>query len=111
MISINFGQRSDFEDNKTGDYALNLQRLNNLGMDVSDDDLLTTSIYRFQNSDLPGAYLFAAEEESQSIRDNFPNFIEEGQAFKVATEPGDDLIRINRFQNSNVPGTYLFIGE
>ncbi|MGK7894737.1 MAG: S8 family serine peptidase [Xenococcus sp. (in: cyanobacteria)] len=77
----------------------------------NEDSIFNTSIYRFQNSAFPGTYLFAGESESQSIRDNFPNFIEEGQAFNVATEPGDDLIRINRFQNINVPGTYLYAGE
>jgi hypothetical protein len=73
--------------------------------------LLNTPINRFQNSELPGTYLFAGEEESISIRQNFPNFIEEGQAFKVAVEPGDDLIVMNRFQNSSVPGTYLYAGQ
>ena len=75
------------------------------------DYLLNTPINRFQNRSLPGTYLFAGAEESQNIRSNFPNFIEEGPAFKVATEPEDILIRLNRFQNSNVPGTYLYAGE
>ncbi len=89
----------------SGSYSLELS------LDGRDGDLFTTPIIRFQNSDLPGTYLFAGEAESQGIRANFPNFIEEGQAFKVAVEEGDDLIRINRFQNSNVPGTYLYAGE
>ena len=72
---------------------------------------LETDIYRFQNSDVPGTYIFAGAEESENIRANFPNFIEEGVAFKVAVEPGDDLFAFYRFQNSNVPGTYLFVGE
>ncbi|MGK7893355.1 MAG: pre-peptidase C-terminal domain-containing protein [Xenococcus sp. (in: cyanobacteria)] len=75
------------------------------------DSPFTTPITRFQNSGRPGTYLFAAPEESQGVRDNFPNFIEEGIAFKVATEPGDSLIRLNRFQNRDVPGTYLYAGE
>ena len=75
------------------------------------DSLLNTPINRFQNTALPGTYLFAGEAESQGIRANFPNFVEEGQAFTVAVEPGDDLIRLNRFQNQNVPGTYLYAGE
>lgn len=41
------------------------------------------SIYHFQNSSLPGTYLFVKEEERQNILDNFPTFIEEGIAFKV----------------------------
>lgn len=76
-----------------------------------EDSPFTTPITRFQNGDRPGTYLFAGPEESQGVRDNFPNFIEEGQAFKVATEPRDDLIRLNRFQNQDVPGTYLYAGE
>ena len=75
------------------------------------DSLLKTPINRFQNNSRPGTYLFAGPEESQDIRANFSNFIEEGQAFKVATEPGDSLIRLNRFQNLDVPGTYLYAGE
>ena len=89
-----------------------------LELSIDENDLteagttsFTTPINRFQNSDRPGTYLFAGERESQNIRENFPNFVEEGQAFKVAVEPGDDLIRINRFQNSSVPGTYLYAGE
>ncbi len=69
-------------------------------------------IYRFQSNQIPGTYLFVAEEERQNIRQNFGNdFIEEGIAFKAAFQPGDDLISLNRFQNSNVPGTYLYAGE
>ncbi len=91
--------------NSSGSYRLDLR------IEEEQSSLFTTSINRFQNSDRPGTYLFAGEQESQSIRANFPNFVEEGQAFKVAVEPGDGLIRINRFQNSNVPGTYLYAGE
>ena len=84
----------------------------NLELDFStENQSLDTPITRFQNSGLPGTYLFAGPEESQGIRENFSKFIEEGQAFKVATEPEDDLIRLNRFQNSNIPGTYLYAGE
>ena len=72
---------------------------------------LTDPINRFQNSDLPGTFLFAGEDESRDIRQNFPNFIEEGEAFDVSEEPADGLIRINRFQNENVPGTFLFADE
>lgn len=75
------------------------------------DSLLNTPINRFQNNSRPGTYLFAGPEESQGIRASFPNFAEEGQAFKVAVEPGDNLIQLNRFQNLDVPGTYLYAGE
>ena len=40
-------------------------------------------IYRFQNSNSPGTYLYVGEGERQSILENFPNFIEEGVAFAV----------------------------
>ncbi len=73
--------------------------------------LLNTPIYRFQNTSLPGTYLFAGEEERQSIQQNNPNFVEEGFAFSVAVQPGDDLIPIYRFQNASVAGTYLYVGE
>ena len=76
-----------------------------------EENPLTTPITRFQNQARPGTYLFVGPGESQTIRANFPNFTEEGQAFKVSVEPEDDLIRFNRFQNSNVPGTYLYAGE
>ncbi len=75
------------------------------------DSLLNTPIYRFQNQDKIGTYLFSGEGESENIRQNFPNFVEEGKAFNVAVTAGDDLISFYRFQNSNVPGTYLYAGE
>ncbi len=73
--------------------------------------LLDTNIYRFRNTDIPGTYLFAGPGESEAIRANFPNFAEEGLAFRVAVEPGDDLIPLYRFQSINTSGTYLFVGE
>jgi hypothetical protein len=73
--------------------------------------LLNTPIYRFQNTSLPGTYLFVGEAERQSIKRNNPNFVEEGFAFSVATQPADDLIPIYRFQNTAVAGTYLYVGE
>ena len=75
------------------------------------DSLLNTPINRFQNSNIRGTYIYAGEQESQSIRENFPHFIEEGQAFKVADKPGDNLIPMYRFQNGNMRGTYIYAGE
>jgi predicted outer membrane repeat protein len=72
---------------------------------------LSQTINRFQNKDISGTYLFAGEEESESIRENNPNFEEEGTAFKVSFEPGEDLIPLYRFQSIGNPGTYLFVGE
>ncbi len=93
------------DGDSSGSYSLELE------LDRISSDLFTAPIIRFQNNDRPGTYLFAGEGESEGIRANFPNFSEEGQAFKVAVESGDDLIRINRFQNLDVPGTYLYAGE
>jgi chemotaxis methyl-accepting protein methylase len=71
-----------------------------------------SAIQRFQNSNVPGTYLFAGESEAANIRANFKNFKEEGLAFQVAVEKSDPLMQpLFRFQNSNVPGTYLFAGE
>ena len=112
----------DYLPNQSGIAQITIQGESN-GQTVEDtfsvtvnsiDDLpssLSIPINRFQNSNIPGTYLYAGETESQNIRENFSNFIEEGQVFKVAVEPGDDLIRLNRFQNSNIPGTYLYAGE
>ena len=72
---------------------------------------LDMNINRFQNSDVPGTFLFAGEEESSSIRSDFPQFEEEGFAFRVADETGDDLVEIFRFQSVNNPGTFLFVEE
>lgn len=78
---------------------------------INDGDfLLNTPIYRFQNKNVSGTYLYAGSQEAQSIRSNFPNFVEEGVAFKVSVTASDDLIPIYRFQNSAKPGTYLYAG-
>ncbi|MDJ0649308.1 MAG: hypothetical protein QNJ60_11440 [Xenococcaceae cyanobacterium MO_188.B19] len=74
-------------------------------------DSLDVNINRFQNNDISGTYLFANEEESKSIRENFPNFSEEGLAFKVSDQPGNGLIPLYRFQSLITPGTYLFAGQ
>ena len=82
--------------------------------DDRDDDRvapLNTTINRFRNKDVPGTYLFAGETESENIRENFANFEDEGVAFQVADESGDDLIPLYRFQSTRTPGTYLFAGE
>ena len=44
---------------------------------------LATPFFRFQNSDLPGTYLYATGAEADNIRTNFPNFVEEGIAFEA----------------------------
>jgi trimeric autotransporter adhesin len=73
---------------------------------------LNTSIRRFQNSGVPGTYIFAGESEAANIRTNFKGFKEEGLAFQVGVEKSDPLMQpLYRFQNSSIPGTYLFAGE
>ncbi len=39
--------------------------------------------YRFQSLNVAGTYLYAAGAEADNIRNNFPNFLEEGPAFEV----------------------------
>jgi hypothetical protein len=71
-------------------------------------------MYRFQNTGQPGTYLFAGEQEANSIRQSFKNFKEEGFAFQVAIEKSDPLLQpFYRFRNTALgrEGTYLFAGE
>ena len=106
----NGGNTGDHYGGNTGDNTGD-NNGGNTGGTTGGNDILDTRINRFQNKNIPGTFLFAKEDESQTIRSDFPNFQEEGTAFHVATEPGDDLVRINRFQNKNVPGTFLFATE
>ena len=73
--------------------------------------LLDTPFVRFQNTDIPGTYIFATGAEADSIRNNFPNFEEEGVAFNAATQPNQDLIPLTRLQSVDRPGTYLFVAD
>ncbi|RMD69512.1 MAG: hypothetical protein D6822_05310, partial [Cyanobacteria bacterium J149] len=78
----------------------------------SPEIILNTPIYRFRNTDYDtGTYLYAGETESQSVRENYPNFVEEGLAFYVSETEEDGLIAFNRFQNLDYPGSYLYAGE
>ena len=74
-------------------------------------DYLDSPIYRFQNSQIPGTYLFVTEDEANSLRANCPEFIEEGVAFYAAIAPNDNLIPLYRFQCNQRPGTYLYVAE
>jgi hypothetical protein len=77
-------------------------------------DKLTTPIIRFQNTDKPGTYLFAGEQEAASIRQNYKGFKEEGIAFQVAVSKDDPLMQLfYRFRNTQKgrEGTYLFAGQ
>jgi hypothetical protein len=71
---------------------------------------LNTPFTRFQNTSVPGTYLFAGPIETANIRRNFPGFKEEGIAFQVGIQANDSLLKFTRFQNTSVPGTYLFAG-
>ncbi|MGI0479895.1 peroxidase family protein [Geminocystis sp. CENA526] len=66
---------------------------------------------RFQNSLVPGTYLYADEAESVSIRQNFPQFEEEGTAFYAYGADANKGQDFYRFQNTQLPGTYIFVGE
>ncbi|MBL1209034.1 MAG: hypothetical protein FWJ34_04710 [Geminocystis sp. GBBB08] len=75
------------------------------------DSLLNEPIYRFQNQNQLGTYLYTAEKEKTNIESNFFNFKLEGLAFFVGISTHDNLITIYRFHNNNIPGTYLYAGE
>ncbi len=84
---------------------------NNTSNNNSIDSLLNTPIFRLQNQDLLGTYLYAGAEETSNIQRNFTNFQNEGFAFNVSNTPQDNLIPIYRFQNKDIAGTYLYVGE
>lgn len=79
---------------------------NNVG--TVEDSLLNEPVYRFQNNQRQGTYLFTRQDERQNILLNYPQFTEEGLAFKVGIAPDDDLVAMYRFQNEDIPGTYLY---
>lgn len=70
-----------------------------------------TQLYRFQNINVPGTYLFVGETERQDVLKKYPNFQEEGPAFKVGKSPEINTISVNRFQSTVIPGTYTFATE
>ena len=78
---------------------------------VEEDELLDTPFIRFQNSNIPGTYVYATGAEAQNIRDNLTGFVEEGVAFNAAVEPNDDLIALSRLESNQLPGTFLYVGE
>ena len=63
---------------------------------------------RFRNNNINGTYIFANEEESESIRENFADvFTEEGTAFYAYGADADQGQDVVRFRNIN-NNTYLF---
>ncbi|MBE9241797.1 hypothetical protein IQ217_06405 [Synechocystis salina LEGE 00031] len=74
-------------------------------------DPLQQAFFRFQNTNLPGTYLFVNEGEAAAIRSNpgLSNFVEEGLAFYAyGSGTGNGTVDFTRFQSVGVPGTYLF---
>ena len=79
--------------------------------DGSGLDLLDTPFTRFQNSSIPGTYVYATGDEVDNIRANQPGFVEEGVAFSAAIAPDDDLIAFSRLESNQLPGTFLYVGD
>ena len=74
-----------------------------------DDELI--ALYRFQNTQRPGTYLFVGEGERNNIitDPNLSNtFNEEGIAFFVYSAGAGEETPFFRFQNSLIPGTYIY---
>lgn len=76
--------------------------------DTQEDNLIPFN--RFRNTSLEGAYIYAGESESQSIRSNYPQFIDEGIAFYTYSQGSQMADNITRFQNST-GGAYLYTGQ
>ena len=76
--------------------------------DNNRDTLLRQPIYRLQNSQQQGTYIYVNEAEKDNILRNFPQFDLEGIAFNVSNTPDDDLTAIYRWRNLNIAGTYLY---
>ncbi len=74
-----------------------------------DDELIT--LFRFQNNQMPGTYLYVGEAERDSINMNpnlANNFTDEGIAFYAYGIGAGKETPFYRFQNSEVPGTYIY---
>ena len=96
--------------NLLGESVTDTFRIDVTGETADNNDSLIR-FYRFQNRDKPGTYLYAGEEESVNIRNQFPNFIEEGIAFYAYGANSNQGEKIYRFQNTQQLGTYIFVGE
>lgn len=97
------------DENETNSGLQNETNTGNISSDNA-DSLLNTPLYRLQNTDRQGTYLYATQGEINTIDESLP-FVNEGLAFNVALTPSDDLIALYRFHNEDVPGTYLYVGE
>ena len=79
--------------------------------EYAENQLLDTPLYRLQNTEQFGTYLYVGYEERQQILANYHQFDDEGFAFSVAFEPHDELTAMYRMQNQDLPGTYLYVNE
>lgn len=121
LVTANLNNQGEislnYNNNTNGVAEITIQGANLLGdtvlntLRVSVIDNLNSPLYRFQNLDRLGTYLFVDEVERQNVVNNFPQFKEEGYAFNLSKTPDDDLIVFNRFRNTAVSGTYLYAGE
>ena len=75
----------------------------------ADDELI--AIYRLQNTEVLGTYLYTTVEERDDILSSYNNFDDEGVAFYVYGSDADKGDDIYRFQSLVTPGTYLFVKE
>ncbi|AFZ54074.1 Calx-beta domain-containing protein [Cyanobacterium aponinum] len=73
--------------------------------DTPEDGLIAFN--RFRNTNQTGGYIYAGEEESQSIQANYPNFAFEGIAFYTYPQGSQMANDITRFQNS-IGGAYIY---
>jgi len=96
--------------NLLGESVTDTFNINVTGENPENNDSLIR-FYRFQNQNVPGTYLYANEEERVNIRNEFPNFIEEGIAFYAYGANSNQGDKIYRFQNTQQLGTYIFVGE
>lgn len=74
------------------------------------DDILNSPFYRFQENS-SGGYLYINQQEAETIKNNYPNFTEEGFAFNVAQQQQENLRPFYRFRNSELSGSYIYVGE
>ncbi|WP_017292841.1 Calx-beta domain-containing protein [Geminocystis herdmanii] len=76
--------------------------------DTAEDGLIAFN--RFRNTDLTGGYIYAGEAESEAIRANYPQFIDEGVAFYAYGAGSQMADSITRFQSSG-GGAYLYTAQ
>ncbi|WP_330202448.1 Calx-beta domain-containing protein [Cyanobacterium sp. DS4] len=106
-VIINIDDNSPY-DSDSSENGLIFQQ-GYLSFEDTSEDLLNTPMYRFRTGD--ATYIYVGEEERESILEGGYNFVEEGEAFKVATQFNELLNPIYRFRNNDFVGAYLYAGE